>query len=302
MKSIIIGAGSDLGVHIDGSSLGPVQLINDIKSFYNGETTTIMQEEDILKSRNLSDRRKNEYEVDEINTKIYNTILEKEKDNYFPIVIGGDSSITIPIALASSKVRENIGMILFSPYTNYNTFDTTVSGNINGMSLAAINGYKNNELRYYHDGNVIQPTKTVVVGARSIDDWEKDNVKYSGLNVFTSEDIKQKGLETVINEAFSIANERTKGVHISFDIGLLDPSVAPGVSIPEFDGMSEEEVMNINKLIIAHMKDITSYDLVEFNPLRDENRKTEQIALNILAQIINAVNKKNENEFEVKLK
>ena len=302
MKSIIIGAGSDLGVHIDGSSLGPVQLINDIKSFYNGETTTIMQEEDFLKSRNLSDRRKNEYEVDEINTKIYNTILEKEKDNYFPIVIGGDSSITIPIALASSKVRENIGMILFSPYTNYNTFDTTVSGNINGMSLAAINGYKNSELRYYHDGNVIQPTKTVVVGARSIDDWEKDNVKYSGLNVFTSEDIKQKGLETVINEAFSIANERTKGVHISFDLGLLDPSIAPGVSIPEFDGMSEEEVMNINKLIIAHMKDITSYDLVEFNPLRDENRKTEQIALNILAQIINAVNKKNENEFEVKLK
>lgn len=302
MKSIIIGAGSDLGVHIDGSSLGPVQLINDIKSFYNGETTTIMQEEDILKSRNLSDRRKNEYEVDEINTKIYNTILEKEKDNYFPIVIGGDSSITIPIALASSKVRENIGMILFSPYTNYNTFDTTVSGNINGMSLAAINGYKNSELRYYHDGNVIQPTKTVVVGARSIDDWEKDNVKYSGLNVFTSEDIKQKGLETVINEAFSIANERTKGVHISFDLGLLDPSIAPGVSIPEFDGMREEEVMNINKLIIAHMKDITSYDLVEFNPLRDENRKTEQIALNILAQIINAVNKKNENEFEVKLK
>lgn len=302
MKSIIIGAGSDLGVHIDGSSLGPVQLINDIKSFYNGETTTIMQEEDILKSRNLSDRRKNEYEVDEINTKIYNTILEKEKDNYFPIVIGGDSSITIPIALASSKVRENIGMILFSPYTNYNTFDTTVSGNINGMSLAAINGYKNSELRYYHDGNVIQPTKTVVVGARSIDDWEKDNVKYSGLNVFTSEDIKQKGLEAVINEAFSIANERTKGVHISFDLDLLDPSIAPGVSIPEFDGMSEEEVMNINKLIIAHMKDITSYDLVEFNPLRDENRKTEQIALNILAQIINAVNKKNENEFEVKLK
>lgn len=302
MKSIIIGAGSDLGVHIDGSSLGPVQLINDIKSFYNGETTTIMQEEDILKSRNLSDRRKNEYEVDEINTKIYNTILEKEKDNYFPIVIGGDSSITIPTALASSKARENIGMILFSPYTNYNTFDTTVSGNINGMSLAAINGYKNSELRYYHDGNVIQPTKTVVVGARSIDDWEKDNVKYSGLNVFTSEDIKQKGLETVINEAFSIANERTKGVHISFDLGLLDPSIAPGVSIPEFDGMSEEEVMNINKLIIAHMKDIISYDLVEFNPLRDENRKTEQIALNILAQIINAVNKKNENEFEVKLK
>lgn len=301
MKSIIIGAGSDLGVHIDGASLGPVQLINDIKSFYTGETITIMQPEDILKSRNLSDRRKNEYEVDEINTKIYTSILEKEKDHYFPIVIGGDSSITIPVALASAKNYENIGMILFSPYTNYNTFDTTVSGNINGMSLAAINGYKNSELRYYHDGDVIQATKTVVIGARSIDDWEKDNVKYSGLTVFTNEDISQKGIEAVIEEAFAIVAERTKGVHISFDLGLLDPDIAPGVSVPEFDGMTEEEVMNINRLIIKHMKNIVSYDLVEFNPLRDEGRKTEQIALNLLAQMINSVEQKEENEFEVKL-
>ncbi len=301
MKSIIIGAGSDLGIHIDGASLGPVQLINDIKSFYTGETITIMQPEDILKSRNLSDRRKNEYEVDEINTKIYTSVLEKEKDHYFPIVIGGDSSITIPVALASAKNYENIGMLLFSPYTNYNTFDTTVSGNINGMSLAAINGYKNSELRYYHDGDVIQATKTVVIGARSIDDWEKDNVKYSGLTVFTNEDIKQKGIEAVIEEAFTIVTERTKGVHISFDLGLLDPDIAPGVSIPEFDGMTEEEVMNINKLIIKHIKNIISYDLVEFNPLRDEGRKTEQIALNLLAQMINSAEQKEENEFEVKL-
>ena len=80
MKTFIVGAGSDLGVHIDGASLGPVQLLNDLKSFYKGESITIMQPADIIKSRNLSDRRKNEYEIDAVNTKIYNTIVEKAKD------------------------------------------------------------------------------------------------------------------------------------------------------------------------------------------------------------------------------
>ena len=126
MKTFIVGAGSDLGVHIDGASLGPVQLLNDLKSFYKGESITIMQPADIIKSRNLSDRRKNEYEIDAVNTKIYNTIVEKAKDNYFPIVIGGDSSVSIPIALASAKTYTNIGMILFSPYTDYNTFKNSV--------------------------------------------------------------------------------------------------------------------------------------------------------------------------------
>lgn len=292
MKTFIIGAGSDLGVHIDGAALGPVQLINDIKGFYKGENITILQDEDILKSRNLSDLRKNEYEVDSFNTKIYKKVLEKMKENYFPILIGGDSSTTIPIALASSKVNENIGIIVFSPFANYNTFSTTVTGNLHGLSLAAITGYKDNELRYYHDGNVIQATKAVVVGARSIDDWEKDNIKYSGLTVFTNDNIKEKGLETVIEEAFAIAHDKTKGVHISFDLGLIDPDIAPGVSIPVFDGLTEEQIMKINSLIIKHIEDIVSYDIVEFNPLRDTDRKTEQIALNILAQIIKAAETK----------
>lgn len=146
-------------------------------------------------------------------------------------------------------------------------------------------------MRYFHDGNIIQTSKAVVVGARSIDDWERDNLKYSGITVFTDEDIKEKGLEAVVEEAFRIATERTKGVHVSFDLDLIDPEVAPGVSVPEFDGISEEEALEINKLILKHMDKIVSYDLVEFNPLRDKDRKTEQIALNLLAQIIKGVEK-----------
>lgn len=292
MKTYVIGAGSDLGVHIDGAHLGPVQLMNDLKGFYKGESTSLMQDENIIKSRNLSDRRKNEYEIDKFNTKLYKMILEKAKDNYFPITIGGDHSVAVASALASAKAHENIGIIWFDAHTDYNTFDTTVSGNIHGLPLAAITGYKNHELRYFYDGNTIQPSKAVVVGARSIDDWEKDNVKYSGITVFTTEDIKQKGVEAVVEEAFKIAGEKTKGIHISFDLDLIDPEIAPGVSVPEFDGITEEEAMKINEEIMKHLDQVVSYDLVEFNPLRDIGRKTEQIAINLLAQIIKAAENK----------
>ena len=298
MKTFIAGAGSDLGVHIDGAHLGPVQLMNDLKGFYKGESISLVQDENIIKSRNLSDLRKNDYEIDKFNTKLYQAILEKVKDGYFPITIGGDHSIAVASALASAKVHENIGIIWFDAHTDYNTFDTTVTGNIHGLPLAAITGYKNGELRYFHDGNIIQPSKAVVVGARSIDDWEKDNVKYSGITVFTTEDIKEKGVEAVVEEAFRIAGEKTKGIHISYDLDLLNPEVAPGVSVPEFDGISEEEAMKINELIMKHLDQVVSYDLVEFNPLRDQDRKTEQIAINLLAQIIRAV--ENKGKFQKK--
>ena len=292
MKTFVVGAGSDLGVHIDGAHLGPIQLMNDLKGFYKGESTSFVQDENIIKSRNLSDRRKNEYEIDKYNTKLYQAILEKVKENYFPITIGGDHSIAVASALANAKVHENIGIIWIDAHTDFNTFDTTVSGNIHGLPLAAITGYKNHELRYFFDGNTIQPSKAVVIGARSIDDWEQDNIRYSGITVFTTEDIKQKGVEAVVEEAFRIAGEKTKGIHISYDLDVIDPEIAPGVSIPEFDGITEEEAMKINETIINHIDQVTSYDLVEFNPLRDEDRKTEQIAINLLAQIIRAAENK----------
>lgn len=298
MRPMIFGAGTDLGVHIDGAQLGPVQLMNDLKSFYKGESCLFERDKDIIKSRNLSDRRKNEYEIEKFNSNLYKSMVDKIKEEYFPIMLGGDHSAAIASVLASAKVNVDIGIIWIDAHTDYNTFESTVTGNIHGLPLAAVTGYKCNELRTYHNGKIIQPSRTVVVGARSIDEKEKDNLRYAGVTVFSTEDIKEKGIEAVMDEAFKIARYKTKGIHVSYDLDVIDPDVAPGVSIPEFDGINEEEAMKINEYLINHMKDIVSFDLVEFNPLRDVDRKTEQIALNILAQIINAVEKK--KKFETK--
>lgn len=299
MRTMIFGAGTDLGVNIDGASLGPVQLMNDLKAFYKGESMMFEQDKDIIKSRNLSDRRKNEYEIEKFNTNLYKNMVDKIKEEYFPIMIGGDHSAAIASALASAKVNIDVGIIWIDAHTDYNTFETTVTGNIHGLPLAAINGYKNSELRYYHDGKVIQPSRTVIIGARSIDDAEKDNVRYSGVTVFTTQDIKEKGIEAIMDEAFKIAGYKTKGIHISYDLDIIDPDVAPGVSVPEFDGINEEEAMQINEYIINHMQSVLSYDLVEFNPLRDVDRKTEQIALNLLAQVIRAAENKKKWEHKI---
>ena len=298
MRPIIFGAGTDLGVHIDGAQLGPIQLMNDLKSFYQGESMLFERDKDIIKSRNLSDRRKNEYEIEKFNSNLYKNMVEKIKEDYFPIMIGGDHSAAIASVLASAKVNTDIGIIWIDAHTDYNTFETTVTGNIHGLPLAAVTGYKCNELRSYHNGKIVQPSRTVVVGARSIDEKEKDNLRYAGITVFSTEDIKEKGIDAVMDEAFKIAGYKTKGIHVSYDLDVIDPDVAPGVSIPEFDGINEEEAMKINEYLLNHMQDIVSFDLVEFNPLRDENRKTEQIALNILAQIIKAVEKKKKFEYK----
>ena len=293
MKTLIIGAGSDLGVHIDGAHIGPVQLASDLQSFYKGEKLSFVQDESILKSRNLSDRRKNEYDIDKFNTSVYKAIVDNyNKDDIFPILLGGDHSVAVASALASAKKYTDIGIIWIDAHGDFNTFDTTITGNIHGLPLAAITGYKNHELRYFHDGNTINPQNAVVVGARSLDPAEKDNLRYAGVTVFTTEDIKTRGVDAVMNEAFEIATKRTKGVHISFDLDVIDPSLAPGVSVPEFDGLTIEEAMAINKNVINHFDHVVSYDLVEYNPLRDIDRKTEQIAINIIAQIIKNAEKK----------
>lgn len=298
MKSVVIGAGSDLGVHIDGAKLGPTQLIIDIRSFYKGEIIEFQQDPSIIKSRNISDRSKNRYEINELNEKMYNSIVDKMKQGYFPITLGGDHTVAIASSLADAKINEDVGIIWIDAHGDYNTFKTTITGNIHGLPLAAITGYECEDLRLFHRGEIIQPAKAVIVGARSLDKAEAENLKYSGVTVFTTEDIKKEGVESIMKKAFDIAGYKTRSIHISYDLDVIDPEFAPGVSVPEFDGINTDEAMEICDYIIDHFDKVNSYDIVELNPLRDVSRKTEQIALNILAKTINKINELEDKEIE----
>ncbi len=298
MKSVIIRAETDLGVHIDGARLGPLQLAKDFASFYQGEVLTFKADENIIKSRNLSDRSKNKYEINTYNEKLYKNILDKMNQGYFPITLGGDKSVSISSCLADAKANEEIGLIMIGAHADYNTFDTTETGNINGIVTSCITGFKGEELISFHRGEIIQATKTVLIGVRSMNQKERDNLKYSGITVFTGEDLKNEGAENIVGKAFEIANYKTKGVHVVYDLNIIDPDIAPGISIPEFNGIDYNTAMKLNDEVLKYFDKVNGYDLVELNPLRDSNRKTEQIALNLLFKVIKKVEELKDKNIE----
>lgn len=292
MKSIIIGAGSDLGVHIDGAHLGPAKLIDEIKDTCNEEILSYVQDEHFVKSKDINDKAKNLNEVNNFNKMLYSKIKEKMRNNIFPITLGGDHSVAIASSLADCAVNKDIGIIWFDAHTDYNTFDTTVSGNIHGLPLAAINGIDCDKLTAFHNGFMINPKNTVIVGARSIDPLELEVLKKTDVTIFTTNDIKKYGVRYICDKAFDIACNNTKSVHISFDLDLIDPSYAPGVSTAEDNGISKEDAISINNIILERIDKISSYDLVEYNPLNDKNNKTKKIALKILNDILQKIKEK----------
>ena len=134
MKKYMIGAGSDLGVDKDGARLGPEYLFNKVN--HECEKDLFLQDGDYIKSKDKNDKRKNEEEIDKFNRKIYKSILEKK--DCFTLLIGGDHSVAVASALASVKIHGEIGIIWIDAHTDYNTFETTITGNIHGLPLATI--------------------------------------------------------------------------------------------------------------------------------------------------------------------
>ena len=286
MKTILIGAGSHLGVHIDGAAFGAEHLVRKA-----GEQPhrLFMQDLDFVKSRAADDLRKNEKEIEKYNTALYQLMLTEIQNGAFPILLGGDHSVAVASALASNQVHGDLGIIWLDAHTDFNTFASTVTGNIHGLPLAAITGYHCEELRTFHKGPVIDPHKAVVVGARAVDPEEWTNLRDAGVTVFTTEDIQLMGASEVMERAFRIAGEKA---HVSYDLDLIDPKTAPGVSVPETEGISEQEAMDLVAELTRNIDKIVSFDLVELNPLRDLNGRTEDLAVRILEQIEEAVKSK----------
>ena len=274
----IVEACSDLGVHVRGSELGPIELVKDEK--YD---KTLIKYQDVEKEFEKDNKRKNFKALNEFNERLYKEIVSI---NEKVLTLGGDHSIVIASALASKKKHSNIGIIWIDAHSDFHTLDSTISGNIHGMPFATICGQNGNELSYYFDGEYFNPKNAVLVGGRDIEEPEYVNLKNAGVKIFTTEDIRNQGAKKIMEEAFKIATDNTDGVHVSYDIDVIDPDVCPGVSVKAVDGINEMEAYEIADSILGHKNSIKSVDLVEFNPLEDIDNKTYIIAKNILNKLI----------------
>jgi len=288
MKNIdIIAACSDLGVHINGSQLGPEVLINNIKKNNINKIKKINYDNNYIKNINKNNKKKNLNVLNKFNEKLYNEVNNSLENNYLPITIGGDHSVAIASALASINKYNNLGIIWFDAHGDYHTFETTSSGNIHGLPFAVITGYEKNLLSDFHKGNYFNFKNAVLFGARDIDKpYELNNLKDAGITIITTEDIKKYGIEAMCKKAFDIVSNGTNGIHISYDLDCIDCNIAPGVSIPVKNGLNLNESYYFVDYIIKNKDKIKSIDLVELNPLRDKEKITEEIGTNILNKLI----------------
>ena len=281
MKITIIEANSDLGVKVDGSNLGPHILSEHFKDKYD---VIKVDKGNYEKNKDINNKCRNLEAVNDFDERLYNTILDLKEKDVFPLNFGGDHTVAIASSLASIKKEESLGIIWIDAHADYNTFETTVTGNLHGLPLAAVNNRCAN-LTKFHQGNYYNNENTVIVGGRDIDDWEWPNLEKDHIKVFTTEDIHKYGPEEIMKQAFEIASKNTNGVHVSYDIDVIDPEVAPGVSVPAVGGITKEEALEIANIIPKYKDIIKSMDVVEFNPTNDIDHKTEDLAVEIINRI-----------------
>jgi len=202
-----------------------------------------------------------------------------------PVVLGGDHSIAAGSVAASAgwilaSTGRPLGLIWVDAHGDMNTPDTSESGNVHGMPLAALLGQPPEELSAIGGAPAVRPEHTVLVGIRNLDDREKDQIRATGVHVFTMKDVDRDGIARVAERAIALASEGTGGLHVSFDLDVCDPSVAPGVGTPVRGGFDYREAHMLMELV-ADSQRLVALDLVEVNPTLDVRNTTAELAVEL---------------------
>jgi arginase len=291
-KVRIIGVPMDLGQSRRGVDMGPSALRGA------GLQTSIkklgLQVEDI---GNLSVKQPEEMPVGEKRAKYLQEIAETCSDvaaaaekslneGFLPLVLGGDHSIAAGVAAGVAshfrKEEKRIGYLWLDAHGDMNTPESSPSGNVHGMPLAAIMGYGAPELvDLLGFKPKAEPGNIVIVGARDLDAQERKIVKKSGIHVFTMRDIDERGMREVMSDALKYAMDDTGGIAVSLDMDFVDPSDAPGVGTPVRGGVTYREA-HLAMEMIADTEAMVSLEVVEINPILDEHNRTALLGVELV--------------------
>lgn len=293
IRSIQIhGVPMDLGANLRGVDMGPTALrIAGIEQALTSlgfdvvDNDTLNIKSRVALPRDSSQAKFLEHIVD-VCTELHDIAKKAKQDGTIPIFLGGDHSIAAgTVAGVSSYYRERgerIGLIWFDAHTDMNTPETSPTGNVHGMPLAALVGMGPEPLISIGGQHVkVRPENCFVIGARDVDVHEKSNVAKSGIRVFSMKEVDALGMREVTRLAIEGASRGTAGIHLSFDIDGLDPDVAPGVGTPVRGGISFREAHLFMELI-ADCGRMVSLDVVELNPIRDHENRTAEAVVHLV--------------------
>lgn len=213
-------------------------------------------------------------------------VADMSRTGCVPVVLGGDHSIAIGTLAGLSSVHGTGGVLWVDAHGDLNRPGTSPSGNVHGMPLAAALGACGFELEGLGPPPWVDPARVAVVGVRALDAGEKDLIKETGVSVFTMHDIDRRGMGGVMREAIDV----TRGpgfVHLSFDLDVCDPGIAPGVGTPVKGGLSYREA-HLAMEIAAEPELLTSIEFVEVNPILDHADATGALAVDLIASALGA--------------
>jgi arginase len=222
--------------------------------------------------------------------KLYQTSSAAFDQDALPLVLGGDHSLAAgSVAAAAEFARRKdrpLGLLWVDAHGDMNTPASTSSGNVHGMPLAALLGPEPSELsRIGGFSPKVTPERTVLIGIRNLDDREKVLVRESRVHVFTMKDIDRQGIAAILEQAIAIAGEGAAGIHVSFDLDVCDPTIAPGVGTPVKGGLDYREAHVVMEMI-ADSGLLTSLDVVEANPILDVQNTTAILGTELVSSAL----------------
>lgn len=283
----LIGVPLDLGGNRRGTDMGPSAFrIAGLREQLVALQRTVVDKGDIPapipETKGTGDpRKKYVRDITRVCQKLYQIVGSSLDEGALPIVLGGDHSLAAgSVAAAAAWLRKEdkkLGLIWVDAHGDMNTPETSDSGNVHGMPLAALLGREPAELaRIGGDVAAVAAENTVLVGIRNLDEIEKRLVKESKVHVFTMKDIDRLGIAQVMERALTIACRGTAGLHVSFDMDVCDPAIAPGVGTAVKGGLDYREAHVVMEMVAESGK-LTSLDLVEVNPTLDLRNTTAEL-------------------------
>jgi arginase len=202
----------------------------------------------------------------------------------FPLVLGGDHSIAIGTVSGAARDAD-VGVVWFDAHGDFNTPSTSPSGNVHGMSLAALLGVGEFEDDSWNVPG-LAPENVALVGVRDLDDEERVAIRESPVSAYTMSDVDECGLPEVAQEALDVAADGTDGVHVSFDMDFLDPNEAPGVGTPVRGGVTYREAHAAMERVADLGEKLRTLEVVEVNPILDQHNRTAELAVELVASAL----------------
>jgi len=214
--------------------------------------------------------------------RVAGAVATSVQGGHFPLVLGGDHSLSVGSIRGAAK-RKKLGVIWIDAHADFNTHETTPSGNIHGMPLAALCGLGDARLVSLWDETppVLDPRRVAVIGARDLDPGEKDNLRSAGVMVQGMEQVDRFGMVAALEKAIERVSRDADGIYLSFDMDALDPLHAPGVGTPVPGGLSFREAHLVCE-VVAETGKLIGMEIVEVNPILDVQNQTATLAVEFI--------------------